>query len=172
MALPDSWIDRLFRLLRIRYGASFMRPYELAAVGPDELRKDWANVLHGLDADALSYGLSTLDPDKAPNAMQFRALCKAKPNTSMPALPAPDPAGLKRLAATLAPLRSLGGVTFEELLAHHRGRRDRGEPISPGQRAWLRAAEEKTGSTGGGQVMEQFKPPPEESLPQGMRKQV
>jgi hypothetical protein len=172
MALPDSWIDRLFRLLRIRYGASFMRPYELAAVGPEELRADWANVLHGLDADAIAYGLASLDPEKPPNAMQFRGLCKARPDTSMPALPAPDPAGLKRLAATLAPLRSLGGVTFEELLAHHQGRRDRGEPMSPGQRAWLKAAEEKACGSGGGQAMEQFNPPPDEVLPPGMRKQA
>jgi hypothetical protein len=170
MPLPDSWTDELLRRLRMRYGIAFLRQYELAGVTVEEVRDDWARVLHGLSADAISYGLETLDPDKAPNALQFRALCKAKPDTSMPALPAPNPAGLRRLAQELAPLRNVGGITFEELLAHHRGRRDRGEPMSPAQRAWLAAAEEKASGTGGGQVMEQFNPPPEESLPPGMRK--
>jgi hypothetical protein len=170
MPLPDSWTDELLRRLRMRYGIAFLRQYELAGVTVEEVRDDWARVLHGLSADAISYGLESLGADKAPNALQFRALCRAKPDTSMPALPAPDPAGLKRLAATLAPLRNVGGITFEELLAHHRGRRDRGEPMSPAQRAWLKAAEEKAG--GGGysdRPTEAFNPPAEDVLPPGMR---
>lgn len=170
MAIPAAWVDELFTRLTVRYGQAFMRQYTAAAVEPEEVRADWANVLRGCDGDQIAYALENLSPDKAPNAMQFRALCKSRPDTSMPALPAPSPDGLRRMAKELAPLRSLGGITFEELLAQHRGRRDRGEPMSPAQRAWLKAAEEKAG--GGGysdRPTEAFNPPAEDVLPPGMR---
>lgn len=147
MPLPDSWTDELLRRLRMRYGIAFLRQYELAGVSADEVRADWAAVLHGVSADAIAFGLGALDPDKAPNALQFRALCRAMPEPSAPALPPPSPAGLRRMAEALNPLKRTG-VTFEELLAHHRARRDRGEPCSPAQRAWLAAAERKASGWG------------------------
>lgn len=173
MAIPAAWVDELFTRLTVRYGQAFMRQYTSATVSPDDVRADWASVLHGCTGDQIAYGLESLSPDHAPNAMQFRALCKSKPDTSMPALPAPNPAGLRRLAATLAPLRDVGRSSFDDLLAFHRGRRDRGEPMSPAQRAWLRAAEDK--AAGGGhsdRPIEGFTPPPEDVLPPGMRKQA
>jgi hypothetical protein len=174
MAIPAAWVDELFTRLTVRYGQSFMRQYTSATVSPDDVRSDWANVLHGCTGDQIAYGLEHLSPDHAPNAMQFRALCRSKPDTSMPALPAPNPAGLKRLAAPLAPLRDIGRSSVDDLLAFHRGRRDRGEPMSVAQRAWLKAAEDKAagGGSGPSDPMGEFCPPPEHTLPPGMRKQA
>ena len=168
MTLPASWVDELLRRLTVRYGTAFMRQYAAADVKPDDIRADWAQVLGTCNAEQIAFGLASLDPDRAPNAAQFRALCKAMPVVSMPALPAPSAEGLKRMAAVLKPLKRTG-VTFEELLAHHRGRRDRGEKFSPAQRDWLKAAEAKVGGVERDQVLNQCNPIPDSLLPPGMR---
>lgn len=168
MTLPASWVDELLRRLTVRYGAAFMRQYTAADVKPDDIRADWAQVLGTCNAEQIAFGLASLDPDRAPNAAQFRALCKAMPVGSMPALPAPSAHGLKRMAEVLKPLQRTG-VTFEELLAHHRGRRDRGEKFSPAQRAWLKAAEEKVGGVERDEVLNQCSQIPDAVLPPGMR---
>jgi hypothetical protein len=166
--LPASWVDALLNRLTVRYGAAFMRHYTSANVSFDDLRADWAQVLGTCTAGQIAFGLASLDPDRAPNAAQFRALCKAMPGVDLPALPAPNPSGLRRMAEVLAPLKR-NGITFEELLAHHRGRRDRGEPMSPAQRDWLKAAEAKVGGVERDQVLNQCNPIPDSLLPPGMR---
>ena len=169
MPLPSSWADALIARISVRYGAQFRRQYE--GLDDSAVSADWAEVMEGVTPDEIKHGLSVLPADWPPNAMQFRAMCKSRPDTSMPALPAPNPAGLKRLAETLAPLRNIGRSSFDDLLAHHRGRRDRGEPMSAAQRAWLAAAEDKAAGGGSSEAdpMGSFCPPPEHTLPPGMR---
>jgi len=167
MPLPLSWVESLFARLAVRYGSVFQRQYE--GLETAAVHADWADVLGGCSPDQIRFGLENLPNDRSPNAQQFRALCKAMPVVSMPSLPAPSADGLKRMAEVLKPLQRTG-VTFEELLAHHRGRRDRGEKFSPAQRAWLKAAEEKVGGVERDEVLNQCSQIPDSVLPPDMRK--
>ena len=87
MALQKSWVDQLFGRLQIRYGAAFLRQWP--DIEPDLVKADWADVLDGVKGDSISYALRFL-PEKPPNAIQFRDICRRAPVASVPALPAPD----------------------------------------------------------------------------------
>jgi hypothetical protein len=96
MALPDAWVDHLFSKLAVRYGDAWIRKWEgipIAAV-----RADWAQVLGGLDGNALTYGLANLPPDYPPTAAAFRQACNARPlQDQLPQLPPPTAVQRERL---------------------------------------------------------------------------
>lgn len=99
--LPSAWVDRLFDRLAVRYGTQFARQYDgldIAAV-----KADWAEELAGFRTapEALEYALNHADPDRAPNASQFRALARMAPRIEKPTLPPPpaDPEKVDRLMA-------------------------------------------------------------------------
>lgn len=100
MALPASWVDHLFGRLSLRYGAAFLRQWPDAPI--DTLKADWADVLDGTLGDSISYALRYL-PNIPPNAMQFRALCRAAPPPDALALPPPavraDPERVRAIVA-------------------------------------------------------------------------
>lgn len=104
MALQAPWVDQLFGRLQLRYGAAFLRQWPDTDI--DALKADWADVLDGTSGDAISYALRYL-PNTPPNAMAFRALCRAAPRPDLPALPAPDarpnPERVRALMARLRP---------------------------------------------------------------------
>ena len=107
MALPASWVDHLFGRLSLRYGAAFLRQWPDAPI--DTLKADWADVLDGTRGDSISYALRYL-PNNPPNAMQFRALCRAAPLPDSPALPPPDVrADPERVSAIVARLKAPDG---------------------------------------------------------------
>lgn len=99
MSLPDSWVDLLFERLTVRYGAAFVGQYK--DVDPKLVKGDWSVALSGFSKDAIRYALEYLPADKAPNAMQFRDLCKKAPHIMPPALPAPK-ADEQKVQAALA----------------------------------------------------------------------
>lgn len=102
--LPSSLVDAIFAKLTIRYGQAFMaqwRDLDIAYV-----KADWSEVLAGFDRDDVAFALSILTPDKPPNAMQFRELCRRAPVKPVPALPQP-PVDPVRVAAARAKLREL-----------------------------------------------------------------
>lgn len=103
MSLPASWVDEFFKRLTVRYGAAFMGQYR--DLDADAVKADWAQVLDGFTPDSISYALKNLPADKAPNAMQFRALANAKPVGEVRyrlEAPKADPG---RVAALLARMR-------------------------------------------------------------------
>lgn len=77
MPLPASWVDHLFAKLTVRYGAAFLRQWP-ADVDVSLVKADWAEVLDGFDGfpDGIAYALRNLDPQRPPNALQFRDLCR------------------------------------------------------------------------------------------------
>jgi len=87
MALKSSWVDALFDKLNVRYGVAFARQY--ADLAPALVKADWAEVLDGISAQSIQYGLAFLPSEKPPNAMQFRDLCRKAPRNDL-ALPAPE----------------------------------------------------------------------------------
>lgn len=102
--LPDAWVQRIFARLSVVYGRDFLSRWE----GQDLsiVMSDWARELAGFDANpaAIAHALEHLPADKAPNALQFRAMCLAKPaQDAVPRLAGPRPTGDK-----VARLREIG----------------------------------------------------------------
>lgn len=107
MPLPISWVDHLFAKLAIRYGDAFPRQWRDS--DPALVKADWAEVLDGTSGGSMSYALRYL-PNTPPNAMQFRALCRAAPRPDVPALAAPDVrADPDRVRAIVARLKAPSG---------------------------------------------------------------
>lgn len=108
MSMPESWVDELWARLTLRYGASFLRQY--AELDLKAVKADWAQVLSGFNRAAIRYGLDHLPADKAPNALQFRAICNAGPrDDGYLRLPAPtvdrESPDMQRVREKLAGLR-------------------------------------------------------------------
>lgn len=79
MALPDSWLDRLFGKLALRYADAWIRKWD--GFDMADVRAEWAEQLAGLERrpDALRYALEYLPIDRPPNSAQFKALCDRAP---------------------------------------------------------------------------------------------
>lgn len=84
--LDLRWVEALHTKLFLRYGERWLRMW--ADVPTDALRRDWAEVLHGMSGERIAHGLANLPNDNPPNAAQFRAICLAFVPT-LRALPAP-----------------------------------------------------------------------------------
>ncbi len=92
MPMPNAWAEALISRLVVRYGEAFMRQWH--GVDRAVVVADWAIVLDGVRPEAITYALENLTPDRPPNAMQFRDLCRRSTAAERqpPALPAPvDP---------------------------------------------------------------------------------
>jgi hypothetical protein len=107
MSLPEHWVDKLFSKLSATYGQSFLRQYD--GVDPADVKAEWGEVLSRFQQspDAIRYGLDNLPPDRAPNPLQFRDLCRRAPDAAFSkpeALPAPEstPVAPEVIAATKA----------------------------------------------------------------------
>jgi hypothetical protein len=97
--LPASWVEALFAKLTVRYGVAFGQQYRDLDIGI--VKADWADVLDGVQSDSIRYALQYL-PERPPNAMSFRNLCRSAPATTAPALPAPaEPADPARVQAAI-----------------------------------------------------------------------
>lgn len=112
MSLPTAWIDRIFDKLTLVYGRAFLdrwRDLDLNAV-----KSDWGHELAGLaqHPHMIAHGLQTLNPDRAPTVLEFRALCRRAPEAQAERLPAPraDPARVAEELAKLAPMRQAPAV--------------------------------------------------------------
>ncbi len=105
MSLPLPVIDRLFSRLNATYGRDFMGRYE----GQDSaaVKTSWGHELDGYRANLkpLAWALENL-PERCPNVIEFRALCRRAPAAEVPALPEPK-ANPERVAAELAKLAPL-----------------------------------------------------------------
>lgn len=140
MPLNNSWIDRIFGRLAIRYGAAFVRQWPDLDI--DAVKADWADVLDGMPGEAIGYALSYL-PDTPPNVSQFKALCNRAPRAEVKQLAAPpaDPEGVKRAAkamsAALEEAASRNGTPAQIVL---RGILDRARNtgMNSGQKAFSR----------------------------------
>lgn len=102
MSLPSVVVDRLFARLGATYGAAWDRA--LGAAPLSDVKTVWAHELSGFAArlQDVAWALENL-PERCPNAIEFRNLCRQAPRDAEPQLPAPaaDP---ERLRAELAKL--------------------------------------------------------------------
>lgn len=103
MSLPIKAVDRLFERLLATYGEEFSRKWGASPVM--DVKSVWAHELsqYANRLDCIAWALDNL-PEKAPNSIQFKNLCKGAPSPkeALPALPPPpDP---ERLADELRKL--------------------------------------------------------------------
>ena len=102
MSLPLPVIDRLFARLNATYGRDFMGRYE--GLDSAAVKTSWGHELGGYEKNLkpLAWALENL-PERCPNVIEFRALCRRAPASELPALPEPK-ADKARVAAELAKL--------------------------------------------------------------------
>ena len=151
MSLPDAWVDRIHARLLVRYGATWIRKWE--GVPMEAVKADWAETLSGLGQDAILHALDHLPTDMPPNALQFRDLCRAGPQR------VPDDQTL-RLRHDIKPDPQRVARELEKLKVWRADmERKVNEPVAPAE---YRRTEGFSGP---------FTPPPEHTLPPGMRKE-
>ena len=140
MALPTKAIERLFEKLQLTYGTEFTNKWgELNSM---DLMTNWAHELSQFsnNLNAIGWALQNL-PDRCPNLIEFKSLCKQAPRPSTTALEAPKaPAEvvdrvLAEIAAKAMKLpANKNGVTDHKRWARKlKERHEKGEKLSPYQ---------------------------------------
>lgn len=83
MSLPENWTDKIFQKLALVYGRDFTGRYE--GIPLEEVKADWAHELSGYQQSphSIAYALQNL-PEKPPNVLQFRAICRSAPPAPVP----------------------------------------------------------------------------------------
>lgn len=103
MSLPLKAIDRLFERLGATYGSEWTARW----MGQDEMKVKtlWSHELGGFSKklESVAWALENL-PERAPNVIEFRNLCRKAPQLETPRLPEPK-ADPERLKTELAKLR-------------------------------------------------------------------
>ncbi len=114
MSLPLQAVDRLFSRLTATYGRQFLDLYE--GLDSNAIKTSWSHELAGFAQRLpdVAWALENL-PERAPNAIEFRNLCRKAPSVDTMQLPAPpaDPGRIRAELAKLKPLidaaRAVGG---------------------------------------------------------------
>jgi hypothetical protein len=104
MSMPLQAVDRLFSRLTMTYGPSFTRTFD--GLDLNEVKSLWSHELsfyntHEKMSD-IAWALENL-PERAPNVIEFKNLCRKAPKREAPKLPEPK-ANPERLKAELAKL--------------------------------------------------------------------
>lgn len=111
MSLPTKAVDRLFERLGITYGAQWHRMYEGMPIA--DVKSSWAHELSAYAQPermaAIAWALDNL-PERCPNVIEFRNLCRHAPQPEAPRLPEPK-ADPERLRAELAKLGAVKAAT-------------------------------------------------------------
>lgn len=90
MTLPEKWIERIFARLQGIYGAQFISKFSRMEQGVDvgmlNAKSTWADELGNFSdkPEAISYALEHLPTDHAPNALEFRDICRRAPSKPVP----------------------------------------------------------------------------------------
>lgn len=108
MSLSIEATDRLFSKLIAAYGNDFMRRWE--GLNEMAVKACWSHELAGYAGGSdrmlpIKWALENL-PEKAPNVIEFRNLCRRAPVPDLPRLEAPK-ADPERVQAALSKLASL-----------------------------------------------------------------
>lgn len=136
MTLPTKAVDRLFERLSATYGAQWQQQW--ASVPITDVKSVWAHELsrYAGNLSALAWALENL-PERCPNAIQFKTLCRSAPSPELPKLPEPkaDPERLKQELAKLGDLRAKALTTspldHKAWARRIMGRYEGGEKLNP-----------------------------------------
>ncbi len=107
MSLPTKAIDRLFHRLAATYGSEWDRSIGVTPL--NDVKTAWAHELSGFASpegmQCIAWALENL-PERAPNVIQFKHLCRKAPMPEMPQLPEPQ-ADPQRMKSELAKLGAI-----------------------------------------------------------------
>jgi hypothetical protein len=105
MSISIKAIDRLFERLAATYGSAWSRQWSDVPLA--DVKTAWAHELSGYGGrlEVLAWALENL-PERAPNIIEFRNLCRRSPAPEAPRLPEPK-ADPERLARELSKLQDL-----------------------------------------------------------------
>lgn len=137
MALPTAAIDRLFDRLAMSYGTEFTNKW--GTLSSADVKSHWAHEL-GIFTDnlqAIGWALKNL-PDRCPNLIAFKFLCKQAPRSTTTALDAPKAPVevvdrvLAEIAATAlkTPKDENGNVDHKRWAKKLKARHEKGEKLS------------------------------------------
>lgn len=102
MGLPTQAIDRIFQRMAATYGAAWDRALGSAPIS--DIKTVWASELSGFETrlQDIAWAFENL-PDRVPNVVEFKKLCRAAPATEVPQVEAPkaDPERLREELAKL-----------------------------------------------------------------------
>jgi hypothetical protein len=112
MSLSAKAIDRLFERLAATYGVAWTHQWTSVPIA--DAKAAWAHELAGFahQMESLAWGLENL-PERCPNVIEFRNLCRRAPAPVLPRLPEPkaDPERLKRELSKLGEIRAKATAT-------------------------------------------------------------
>lgn len=174
-SLPERWVQRIFATMRATYGAAFDRQWQCPA-GTDPadhvaaMLSHWGRELRAYQQNpsAISYALDNL-PEHPPNLVEFKAMCRRRPETGAPMLAAPRVPPQRMLEAVAAIARPVQRADPKAWARDFEERESRGEQLTVAQRtAWRLALIGDTSRDA--QLFGGFKPISDEILPPAMRK--
>ena len=108
MSMPLQAVDRLFSRLTMTYGPAFTKTFE--GLDLNEVKSLWSHELAFYCTQErmfdVAWALENL-PERAPNIIEFRNLCRKAPEREKPRLPEPkaDPVRLQKELARLGEIR-------------------------------------------------------------------
>lgn len=110
--IPPAVIDRLFSRLAATYGAAWDR--SLGSAPMADVKTAWAHELSGFAEKLgdIAWGLENL-PEKCPNVLEFRALCRRAPAPEFKQVEAPK-ANPERVAQLTQQVRDAVQSTAEK----------------------------------------------------------
>lgn len=94
-------IERLFHRLKATYGEDWERHW--SSIPMSDVKTSWAHELGSVPLESIAWALENL-PERCPNAIQFKLLCRSAPAPAVELLPLPK-ADPERVKAELAKLR-------------------------------------------------------------------
>ena len=136
MTLPIKAVDRLFERLGATYGEQWNRQWVNIPI--NDVKSAWGHELSGFagQLEAIAWGLENL-PERCPNVIEFRNLCRRAPAPELPRLPEPkaDPERVRRELSKLGQIKqqvlTIKTLDSKEwarrLIARHEG----GENLKP-----------------------------------------
>lgn len=147
MSMPAQAIDRLFARLAATYGAAWDR--SLGSAPLSDVKTAWGHELSGFSErlQDIAWALENL-PERCPNVIEFKALCRRAPAPEIPRLVSPpaDPERVRAELEKLEPLRMREHVVDGKAWARSLvARAEAGERIRP---ISLRFAREALGLEG------------------------
>jgi hypothetical protein len=106
MTLPIKAVDRLFERLGATYGEQWNRQWVNIPI--NDVKSAWGHELSGFGGqlEAIAWGLENL-PERCPNVIEFRNLCRRAPAPELPRLPEPkaDPERVRRELSKLGQIK-------------------------------------------------------------------
>lgn len=131
----EEAVDRIFRRLAATYGAAWDR--SMGSAPMDDVKRVWVEDLAGFahQLGLVAWALENL-PERVPNVIEFRALCRRAPLHDAPRLTEPQ-ANPERIQVELDRLRDLrkkaGASSFRDWARRIVARYEAGENITRAQ---------------------------------------